>query len=369
MIPDAPASLATAARKCPSCQAPIEYDPAAGALRCSYCATTVPVPRADSVRLHDLAQAASYAATAASVRAVSCRHCGATSELGANDVATRCAFCTAPLAGADVVTVPPSEGVVPFAVPKSVAGEQFSSWLKGLWLRPSSLRRLATLRELRGVYVPGWAFQARAFSRWTAEAGYHYWEAEQVEVNGRSETRRVQKTRWEPVSGEHAESYAELLVSASRGLRADELDEVGPFCLSQSLVGFHPDFLAGFDAESPAVGAGEAWSTAERWVCEREHAACARDVPGDAQRGLQVHTSTSDEAFHGTLVPLWIGAYAYGGKRWRVLVNGLTGKVRGDAPWSVWKISLLVLAIGAALVALYAFVFSPEVGQRWLHGR
>lgn len=358
--------LDSSERKCPSCHAPMAFGPEQGALSCAYCSTTVPVERVSDVPVHPLGEVDRHAAASAHQRAVKCRHCGATTELRSHAVASACAFCASPLTGTDVVTVPPSEGIVPFAVALSGARKHFSSWLSGLWFRPNSLKRLATIQALRGVYVPAWSFAAQAHSSWTAEAGYHYYEEEEVEVSGRRETRRVQRTRWEFVSGDRSGAYDELLVSASQGLRIEEMDEVGPFDFSGSLCAFKGDFLAGFEAESPARGARESWPVALGWIREREHAACASDVPGDTHRNLSVRTSTSSEGFQSALVPVWIGTYAYGGKQWRVLVNGLSGKVAGDAPWSFWKISFAVLTTLAALAALYAFVIDPDVGRRWL---
>ena len=56
-----------------------------------------------------------------------------------------------------------------------------------------------------------------------------------------------------------------------------------------------------------------------------------------------------------TLLPVWMAAYRYNGKAYRFIVNGQTGKVQGERPWSVWKITLAVvfvacLAAGAAYI-------------------
>jgi hypothetical protein len=352
MIPSA--SSSGSLRKCDACQAPTEFDPAAGALRCPYCAAERAIPRDPGVPLHPLsaARTLSQRVPVEGVRGVVCRHCGATAS---------------PLAAAErIESLAPAEGIVPFAITKAKAKELFSQWIAGLWFRPSDLRRYARLTALRGVYVPTWVFQASAYSSWTAEAGYHYDEEETVEVDGRTETRQVQRTRWEDVSGERSGAYAELAVSASKGLKPQEITGLEPFELARAAAVFVGDFLAGFEAETHALTVEDCWPVARRRIESEEEAACARDVPGDTHRSLQVQTTTSDEAFQSALLPVYIAAYDYAGKVFRVLVNGRTGRVEGEAPLSAWKITFFVLALLLAGLALYAFVIEPSVGEKLL---
>ena len=49
-------------------------------------------------------------------------------------------------------------------------------------------------------------------------------------------------------------------------------------------------------------------------------------------------------------MPVWIGAYRYGDKVYRFLVNGQTGEFIGDAPKSMWKMLGVALAIIAVIL-------------------
>jgi hypothetical protein len=66
-----------------------------------------------------------------------------------------------------------------------------------------------------------------------------------------------------------------------------------------------------------------------------------------------VVTEYSRRTFRAGLLPFWIAAYEYGGKSFRYVVNGATGKAAGTAPWSWPKIALAVLAV-LVLVLLIA---------------
>jgi hypothetical protein len=52
---------------------------------------------------------------------------------------------------------------------------------------------------------------------------------------------------------------------------------------------------------------------------------------------------------------VWISAYQFNGKRYNVVVNGQTGEVEGDRPYSVWKIGFAVLAVLLVVGLIYLF--------------
>jgi hypothetical protein len=352
---------ATAAlRSCKSCSAPTAFDPATGGLKCPYCSAQKAIPRG-SVNRHPLdAMANLPPPEGEQPQQLKCTHCGAQSTVAGNVAATRCAFCTAPLAPATNLAIPPAEGVVPFEVTKDIAGDHFSGWLKGLWFRPSNLKRLGRLREIRGIYIPNWAFDAEASSRWTAEAGYYYYIEKTEIVNGEEKVVRVQQTRWEPASGYHEEQYLDMLESASAGLARKELAGIEPFSLEGKLTSFDGDFLAGFEAESHGIDVVKCWEQALERIQSAERAACDSQVPGDTHRFLNVSTSTANEWVRSLLLPVYVAAYEYGGKVYRVVVNGQTGKVTGEAPWSVWKIVSASLALIVAIVAVFMYFHGQQ---------
>ncbi len=116
---------------------------------------------------------------------------------------------------------------------------------------------------------------------------------------------------------------------------------------------YDPRYLSGFLAEEYAVDLPDAVGVAKERMTQEIYAACAREVPGDTQRNLSVATAWSGLATKNALLPVWISAYEYGGKTFRFLVNGVTGKVDGSAPFSAAKIALAVLA-ALVLVLLLA---------------
>ena len=53
-------------------------------------------------------------------------------------------------------------------------------------------------------------------------------------------------------------------------------------------------------------------------------------------------------------MPIWLLSYNYGAKAYQVIVNGYTGQIAGNRPYSAWKIAFAVLAaIIAALIVIF----------------
>lgn len=315
-------------------------------LACAFCgerrqiAVHAAIPEAPAETIPD-----ALAVRETALREARCANCGGSTEVASVTAATRCAFCTHPLTvDPNTPARLPAHNIVPFVVDKTQAAEAFQRWLSGLWFRPNDLARAAKLESMRGVYIPAWIFSAYAQSSWTAEAGYHYYVDEWVEVNGQKQQRRVQHTRWQPASGHHQHHYRSLFVSASRGLTESEIVELEPFDLASSMVSFEDDFLAGFEAESLAVTARSAWVPAHQRVERMEHSACDQQVPGDTHRSLNVHTQVGHVQATSALVPIYVAAYVYAGTVYRLLVNGQSQKVIGKAPYSAYKIAAAILA-------------------------
>ena len=68
-------------------------------------------------------------------------------------------------------------------------------------------------------------------------------------------------------------------------------------------------------------------------------------------------------SFKHVLLPVWVAAFQFLGRPYRFVVNGRTGEVHGERPWSALKITLAVLA-GLIGLALLAWLFSAAESFR-----
>ncbi len=359
MPPPAPSSgkhkvVEKPVRVCEGCGAAAEFDPATGGLKCSYCGVEKVIPRAAPLR-HPLQVIARLGSSVnVPTTTLQCTNCGAVASVASNRMGTSCAFCMAPLVAMSRLAELPAEAVLPFSVTRAAAAEHLQAWARRLWFRPLKVKRLSTLREVRGVYVPHWVYDATAHSDWSADAGHEYEQEGVAVIGGEEQTVRERQTRWENAWGVHDKAYGELVVSASAGLPPRELAEIEPFPLGDEVVRFQRDFVAGFEAERPAFSVLDGWLHALRQIVTQEEGTCEQLVPGTVRRNLRVSTATTDERALSLLLPVYVAAYEHGGQVYRVLINGCTGKITGQAPLSWWRIGSLAAGVVAAAAMLLA---------------
>jgi DNA-directed RNA polymerase subunit RPC12/RpoP len=348
---------------CEGCGADLRWEPGVTAMKCAYCGFTravAPVGEAVREKPVDAAlRAPRDLGWGAERKLCICQRCGAHTTLDPHVASGRCAFCGTTA----VVDAPPSanvvrpEGLLPFKVTRETATGQFRSWLGGLWFRPNDLTSRSRLTTINGAYIPFWTFDAATDSDWTADAGYYYYVPVQVRENGRTVTRQERRVRWEPKSGSLSMFFDDVPVPASRGVDTALCQEIEPYPTVE-LTPYEPSYLSGFLAEENAIDLPEALDQARERMRGEIRSACAAAVPGDTHRDLQVQTVFSALAYKNALLPIWIAAYEYRSKPYRYVVNGVTGKASGHAPYSWIKITLAVIA--ALIVVLFILVLSES---------
>jgi DNA-directed RNA polymerase subunit RPC12/RpoP len=358
---------------CAQCGAQLRYAPGQTSLTCDHCGhvqTIAPkAPRARTRALQELDLARGLRDDLGSgdmvdIRTTSCPSCGAQVEVTGAVHATECPFCATPVV-LDTGTqrhIKP-QALVPFVLTEPEARKAMIAWMGSLWFAPGTLLEYARKgRALNGVYVPFWTFDADTASRYSGERGEYYYETRtvNVRVNGRTETRQeqVRRTRWYATSGHVSRGFDDVLVMASRSLPERLGNELTPWDLGQ-LTSYAPEFLAGFQSEGYTVSLADGQVAARDRMSNVIREDVRRDIGGDEQRIHDVDTDWSDETFKHILLPVWMAAYKYNGKSYRFLVNGQTGEVQGERPWSIWKIAAVGIVV-ALLILGAVYLSDPE---------
>lgn len=342
---------------CEGCGADLRWEPGVTALKCPYCGFTKSVElsaeRIAEKSVDVALRAPRDLGWGAERKVIACKRCGAHTTLDPHVSASACAFCGTTA----VVEAPPNaavvrpEGLLPFRITRETALQSFRKWLHSLWLRPNNLKSASRINTMQGVYIPFWTFDAATDSWWTADAGYYYYVTVQVQENGRMVSKQEQRIRWESASGAVQLFFDDVPVPASRGIPVSLTQQLEPFPTAD-LTPYEPSYLSGFLAEENAVDLPEALESAKDRMNNDIRAACSREVPGDTQRNLVVRTAFDAVAYKNALLPIWIAAYDYGGTPYRFLVNGVTGKCTGTAPYSWIKITLLLMTILTIVIVL-----------------
>ena len=360
---------------CHKCGARVDFDPAVRGLKCPYCGFTERIPEADddtkaAVREHDLEAflAAQEERAAVAVGSQFCQAecgcCGAVVVVEERVATDKCPYCGTHLENQPeaVKNLIPPESLLPFTVTDREARDRFNGWIAGLWFAPTELNHLANLGQFGSVYAPFWTYDAMTYTSYTGQRGDDYWDEESyTDSEGKRQTRRVRKTRWWPVSGEVQHFFDDVLVRATRTLPAHLCDCLPPWHLKE-LEPFRPEFLSGHVTERYAVSLNEGFQTARGLMEDEITGLIRRDIGGDHQRIDWRRTSYVGVTFKHTLLPIWVANYRYRDRLFHVLVNGRTGKVAGERPWSWWKIVRLVLAIIFAIL-LTVFLVNKAKGN------
>jgi len=354
----ATALAAPRGKTCESCGAPVE----AGDRFCNSCGAPQPG-----------AAPAEPVEAALAKRRFQCQTCGAETAVPDDTRSFTCPFCDSNY----VVELPPAETgrqapefVIGFAITPEQARQRFRRWLAaGGWLRPGDLARASVEDKLKGIYLPFWSFSMLAESEWSAQIGEYWYRTETYTTveNGKTvtHTRTVTETEWRPLDGRRHEYYSGYLVSGSRGLKQEDAEAIKPFQLA-GLKRYAPYFLAGWLSEEYSIDRDGALKVCQEEFFRREQAACGAFMPGDTHSDLRVETHFSRVNSDLILLPVYILSYRYGGKLYRFLLNGQTGKASGAKPISPGRIAALVGAIlaGILLVILIFALFGLLTGGR-----
>jgi hypothetical protein len=353
-----PPDVVAAARDkftCPACGGEARWNPDKHALICPYCGTESPAElqkRDDGTVIveHDLVAALrgipdSSRGWQAEKRQVQCQSCRAISVFDPAKVSKSCEFCgsTALVPYEQVKDAFSPESLIPLKISEVRARELLRAWYGRQWLAPNRFAARALTDTVKGIYLPYWTFDANVHARWTAESGTYYY----TRVNNK----QVRHVRWSPASGELSHAFDDELVGASLGVHPNLLKAVEPFPTS-ALVPYDPGYLSGWVVERYQIDLVAAAAKSRAQMDATLQSMCARQVPGDTYRSLVVTPNYTAQTFKHILAPVWLLSYTYRGKSFQALVNGATGTVAGERPWSWVKIALLVLLAVVVIMLL-----------------
>jgi DNA-directed RNA polymerase subunit RPC12/RpoP len=354
---------------CEACGADLTFAPGQSRLVCGHCGHVQEIPEAPpssrakalgELPLHDALAGHLPSDATEDLRLSRCPSCGAEVEFDGATHATECPFCATPVVtGTGTTRHIKPQALIPFAITEREGREAMVKWLGRLWFAPNGLQEYARKgRQLSGMYVPFWTFDAATRSRYSGQRGdaYYVTRTVNVMVNGKMEQRqeRERKIRWTPVRGWVSRAFDDVLVLASRSLPRAYTDGLAPWDLG-ALEPYRPDYLSGFRAEGYTVELPEGHGIGREVMARTIASDVRRDIGGDEQRVDRIDTDWSDETFKHILLPVWMAAYKYNGKSYRFVVNGQTGKVQGERPWSVWKIAIAVVLASVAIAAAVYF--------------
>lgn len=348
---------------CSNCGGVMVFDAKTQTLKCPNCETQVKIVNdKDNIVEHNFTKKAEKTITVQekSSSTMQCKGCGAKVEISADCTATQCPYC-----GANYVLAEKQEdalipdGVVPFKIDKNDVRETFTKWIKRRWFAPNKLKQLYESDKIQGVYVPYWTFDADVVCDYSAEGGKHR-KVEVKESDGSTSTKT--ETDWYNTHGCVKEFFDDVQVKASKNMKASLLKGIEPYDTKQQLVSYSPQYLSGYGSECYTVSLEDAHHEANNIMENQLRELARQDVRKhyDEVRNVRIAPDYRDETYKHILIPVYATAYTYNNKNYTVLINGQSGKIKGDYPKSVIKIAVAVAVAAAVIGGIFVFSQSKK---------
>ena len=153
--------------------------------------------------------------------------------------------------------------------------------------------------------------------------------------------------------------FDDILILASHTLPHELTSDLTPW-LQEHLVPYQDEYLAGFRSEAYQLDLETGFREATSEMAQVIRRDVRHDIGGDSQRIHDIQTRYGNVSFKHILLPVWIASYRYGGKAYQFVVNGQTGEVQGERPYSWFKIAMAVLA--ALALAFVLLMMADDAG-------
>lgn len=348
---------------CPNCGAPQKFSPATNTMVCEFCGTTTPIERLDipidEYDFHAAMETLNHQKIPYETnKEVACQKCGATFLLQEQTLATSCPYCGTPTITEFIRDITP-KSLVPFRITKEQAQQQFQQWAKKRWLAPRKFHlHLENNKNLQGYYLPYWTYDSYTTTHYQGMRGdvYYVTVTRSVMINGRptQQTVREPRIRWTPKSGTVQVGFDDITIGATKNFSRIILDAIEPWDTT-TLVPFKEKYLSGFEAEEYTIALDNGFEYAKMKIdtIVRQH--IRRDIGGDQQQINHLQTIYNNTTYKSILLPLWATSFEWKNQEYHYAINGQTGKISGEYPYSYGKIALIIITIIIA-IALFGYV-------------
>ena len=355
---------------CTSCGGQLEFDIALQKLRCPNCGNVQDIIedagrvtaeqdfRTAVAALH--AQSADAGPQLVGEKEVVCQNCGGHTTFTGTLTSTRCPYCATPIQRDDVHDAParlPVDGVLPFQVDQRAARESLEKWVNGRWFAPSEFKKYKQTGSFASVYASYFTYDAETDTWYEGRRGEEYTVTVGSGDNEHTETR----VNWYQVSGQVSNSFDDVCVLANEGFDRDRVTALEPWPTAEARP-FSAEYVAGhlcrtYDKDVEACF-GEAKVRMEGEI----DGTVRRDIGGDRQDVDRKETTFQSLTFKHLLLPIWLLTVIYAGKPFQVFINGITGEVQGQRPWSRVKLGVAI-AVAVVVLVVVAILWKGNGGS------
>lgn len=351
--------------KCPCCDGAIEFDSRLQKMKCPYCDSefemetlqayddALKAQPEDDMQWDTAAGTQWQPGETEGMRVYTCNTCGGQIVCEETTGAAECPFCGNPvvMTGRFAGDLKP-DLVIPFKLDKKAAMEALKKHYSGKRLLPKIFKEENRVKEVKGMYVPFWLFDADA-------EGFVRYKATRVRTWSNSEYRYTETSHYS-VLRSGGLGFEDVPVDGSSKMDDALMESIEPFDLSEA-VDFQTAYLAGYLADRYDVDAESSIRRANARIKRSTEDAFASTVVGYHS---VIPVSTNIRLSNGTakyaLCPVWVLNTHWNGKNYTFAMNAQTGKLVGDLPMdkaAYWKWLLGVAGAVAAVAYGLSYLF------------
>ena len=352
--------MKTVDHKCPNCNASINYNPKDKNWVCEYCGGKFTLEelknneenfnktnvnnskelKKDKKENEDIQEMDVY----------HCEDCGAEIIADKNTSATFCVYCknTAILKSRLSDKFSPSK-IIPFSKTKDDAIEAFKNVGKGKFLMPKEFSNPQNIKELSGIYIPFWLYSCKMKGNVRGKGTKVITWSTYDYIYTKTDTYSVSR------GGEYV--FDNIPVDGSARFNDAIMNSIEPFNYDE-LVDFSYSYLSGFLSEKYDVEQNEA----KKITIERAKNSTIDDLTSKARSHYNTFiannkdTEILEENIEYVLLPVWMVNIKYNEKMYTFAMNGETGKMIGDIPYSKKKLLIFLLILFLVLFGITALI-------------
>ncbi len=354
--------------KCPACSGPLHFAAKSGQMECEFCGSTYSVEEIEAHYAEEDAKAAQAKAEAdhkpasdnewavsdemwngEGMKSYSCPSCGATLVCDDNLAASSCPYCGNPtVVPGQFTDMLKPDYVIPFKLEKDDALKALKKHYGNKYLLPQAFKNANHLDEIKGVYVPFWLYDGKAY-------GDCEYEAVKSETKRQGDEQVTTKEIYH-VERKGTLEFSKIPADASTKMDDNLMESIEPYKY-EDLKPFSKAYLTGYMADKYDV---EAKDDAPR-VISRAKESTRNALYNDVKGYTNVTPKTENirveqgKAYYAML-PVWLLTTRWNGNNYTFAMNGQTGKLVGDLPTNKPKMWMTIAAIFAVVMLATMFI-------------
>ena len=274
-----------------------------------------------------------------------CKNCGGEVVGDETMASTKCPYCENP-----IVISSKFEGslkpdlVIPFKLDKKAAKIELVKHVNSIRLAPGAFKAGNHIKELKGVYVPFWLFDANCHASGSYEG---------QKIHRHSDAKyNYKETQYYDVYREGDMSFENVPADASSKMDDDLMDSIEPYDVSAA-VPYSSAYMAGYLADRYDVSPEQCQTRADKRMEQTARDLIRGQVKNYDSVSEKSHTFNKlTSSYKYALYPVWILNTIWNGEKFVFAMNGQTGKLVGNVPYSKGKFFGVLFGVLAALWAI-----------------